>query len=203
MEAPSYSTARLVMRALQTPLDDKHVLDLFGSDEPGQFGWTDEPVVPYTPKKVEEFHKAMEKATVAIMICLPDDDKDEDGRSTHEGSVTKPGKAVGMMALHPIRHPHRRADFGIAIHRDHQGQGFAREALEWLLERAFIGYGLHRVQGSLFAYNERALRAYTSLGFTVEGRRREAVWSQGQFYDDIQIGILASEWLARRQNAKG
>lgn len=139
VEVPSFRTSRLVFRALESPLDDHSILDLFGSDEAAQFGWTDEPVIPWSKKNIEDFHKAMEKATIAVMICLPD-----------EENRKKAGKSIGMMALHPIRQPHRRADFGISLHRDFQGKGFAKEAIEWLLERAFVGFGLNRVQVCLF-----------------------------------------------------
>ncbi|GAA6025212.1 hypothetical protein JCM11491_004867 [Sporobolomyces phaffii] len=194
---PSFRTERLVYRAIASPLDDSTLLDLFGTDEPGQFGWTDEVIVPWTAAALQEFYKAMDKATFAVMICLPDP-----AGGSAPGHVRKPGDAIGFMALHPIRHPHRRADFGIALHRDHQGKGYAAEAIGWLLERAFVGYGLNRVQGACFSFNERALKCYTSLGFVEEGRRRSTTWQHGAYHDDIMIGILASEWFARRNQSR-
>ncbi|GAA5970622.1 hypothetical protein JCM3765_006119 [Sporobolomyces pararoseus] len=189
VEVPSFRTSRLVFRALESPLDDPSILDLFGSDEAGQFGWTDEPFIPWSKKNIEDFYKAMEKATIAVMICLPDE---EDGK--------KAGKSIGMMALHPIRYPHRRADFGISLHRDFQGKGFAKEAINWLLERAFVGFGLNRVQGACVSFNDRALKSYKSLGFVEEGRRRKSAWIQGNFHEDVLIGILATEWFSFRNS---
>ncbi|GAA5926022.1 GNAT family N-acetyltransferase [Sporobolomyces koalae] len=199
---PSFRTSRLVFRAIeQNPEDDATIVDLFGSDAEGQFGWTEEPGIPWRSKDVEEFHKAIERATFAVVICLPKTDvpepQDQGDSKVHSKKIS--GTAIGIMALHPIRHPHRRADFGIAIHRDHQGKGYAREAMEWLLDRAFVGFSLNRVQGRCAGWNERALSLYKSLGFVEEGRLRAATWCQGAFYDELQIGMLASEWIARQQ----
>jgi hypothetical protein len=114
-EPASFRTSRLVFRAVQAPLDDTALLDIFGSDEPGQFGWTDAPVIPYSPKDIENFHKSVEKPAFAVMICLPDEEQEKT-----EGSGRKAGKSIGMMLLRTIDYVHRKADFGISLHRDHQ-----------------------------------------------------------------------------------
>lgn len=36
------------------------------------------------------------------------------------------------------------------LHPWSQGKGYGREAMEWLLSRAFVGYGLNRVQSKSF-----------------------------------------------------
>lgn len=45
------------------------------------------------------------------------------------------------------RNQHRCAHFGLTVHPKHQGKGYGTEAMEWMLERAFVGFGLNRVQG--------------------------------------------------------
>jgi RimJ/RimL family protein N-acetyltransferase len=65
-----------------------------------------------------------------------------------------------------------------------------------MLEHAFVRLGLHRVGLSVFAFNERAIRAYRKVGFREEGRLREAIWRDGRYWDELQMGILADEWRA-------
>ena len=48
----------------------------------------------------------------------------------------------------------------------------------------------------------RAIRAYEKAGFRIEGRLREAIQRDGQFWDEIQMGVLADEWLAARRQAR-
>lgn len=35
---------------------------------------------------------------------------------------------------------------------------------------------------------------YESLGFVHEGRRREHLWFDGKYHDEIEMGILRDEW---------
>jgi RimJ/RimL family protein N-acetyltransferase len=50
---------------------------------------------------------------------------------------------------------------------------------------------------SVHGSNERAIRAYRACGFVEEGRLRQHVWSDGQYDDLVQMGILRDEWQAR------
>jgi RimJ/RimL family protein N-acetyltransferase len=63
-----------------------------------------------------------------------------------------------------------------------------------MLAHGFAGLGLHRIALSVFAFNERAVRAYRKAGFRLEGRLREAIWRDGRYWDELQMGILADEW---------
>ena len=82
--------------------------------------------------------------------------------------------------------------------RDAWGRGLGTEATELMLGHAFENLGLHRVGLSVFSYNTRAIRAYEKAGFRHEGRLRDAIQRDGRYWDEIQMGILREEWLARR-----
>ena len=77
------------------------------------------------------------------------------------------------------------------------GHGYGTEATELMVGHAFGALHLHRVGLSVFEFNTRAIRSYEKVGFRVEGRLREAVWRDGGYWDEIHMGILASEWEAR------
>lgn len=81
---------------------------------------------------------------------------------------------------------------------DAWGQGYGTETAELMLEHAFERLGLHRVGLSVFAFNERAIRSYEKAGFHIEGRLRESIQRDGRYWDEIQMGALAREWLERR-----
>ncbi|AUG78253.1 hypothetical protein CFP65_3459 [Kitasatospora sp. MMS16-BH015] len=44
--------------------------------------------------------------------------------------------------------------------------------------------------------NERAVRAFTRLGFREEGRRRQAVQPAGRYHDRVLFGLLREECTA-------
>lgn len=85
--------------------------------------------------------------------------------------------------------------------KDAWGRGYGTEATRLMVEHAFGKLGLHRVALSVFEFNERAIRAYASCGFAVEGRAREAIWRDGRWWDEVSMSILEPEWRKRRRDA--
>jgi RimJ/RimL family protein N-acetyltransferase len=84
---------------------------------------------------------------------------------------------------------------------DAQDRGLGTEAIGLMLKVAFETLGLHRVGLSVFAFNARAIRVYEKAGFRIEGRLREAIRRDGRHWDEVQMGVLADEWRARRAAA--
>ncbi|MFF4120218.1 GNAT family N-acetyltransferase [Streptomyces sp. NPDC001714] len=58
----------------------------------------------------------------------------------------------------------------------------------------FGAYCLNRLELDTWSGNERAVRAFTRLGFREEGRRRSAVLVRGERYDRVLFGMLREEW---------
>ena len=81
--------------------------------------------------------------------------------------------------------------------KDAWGHGYGTEATRLMLAHAFETLGLHRIALSVFEFNERAIRAYTTCGFVIEGRARESIWRDGRWWDEISMSVLASEWRGR------
>jgi len=82
--------------------------------------------------------------------------------------------------------------------RDAWGRGLGTEATSLMLGHAFERLALHRVGLTVFSYNVRAIRAYEKAGFRIEGRLRDAIMRDGRYFDEVQMGVLATEWLERR-----
>lgn len=107
---------------------------------------------------------------------------------------------LGITALEGILWPHAHAWLSIAIGDPaRQGQGYGAEALGLALQFAFQELNLHRVQLTVFSYNQRAIALYEKLGFRREGTYREHLQRDGQRYDMYLYGMLRPEWLASAQ----
>lgn len=79
---------------------------------------------------------------------------------------------------------------------EHQGEGYATEAMTLLLEYAFDTLGLHHVCAQVIDYNEASRSFLEELGFEREGRLREHRFRRGRYCDVLQYGLLADEWRA-------
>ena len=84
----------------------------------------------------------------------------------------------------------------MAIAPDVWDQGYGGELLGLILRYAFDELDLHRVQLTVFAYNERAIALYKGRGLRQEGCFREAIYRDGARHDMLLMGLLQSEWRA-------
>lgn len=89
---------------------------------------------------------------------------------------------------------HRCSEFGIDIKKEYQGLGYGAEAINWMLDWAFKNAGLHRVECNVFGWNTRAQKIYQRIGFREEGRRRECLFKDDKWWDEVHLGILKKEW---------
>lgn len=108
------------------------------------------------------------------------------------------GETIGGVNLFGGKLPQRAATVAIQVGGEHVGKGAGSEALALAVGFGFRELGLNRNQLDVFAYNSRAIRAYEKVGFVLEGRRRQAVFHDGQFLDSLIMGILLEDWLAAR-----
>lgn len=102
---------------------------------------------------------------------------------------------LGLVELDGIMWAHQSSWLSIAIGPAHQRLGHGAEALGLALRFAFQELNLHRVQLTVFSYNQRAIALYEKLGFQREGVYREHLQRDGQRYDMYLYGLLRHEWL--------
>ncbi|WDZ78478.1 GNAT family protein [Ensifer adhaerens] len=105
---------------------------------------------------------------------------------------------AGEVRLDNINHADRRASFAIGIFDPRRlGKGLGTAVTQRVLAYAFSELALHRVSLRVLSFNERAIAAYRKSGFSIEGRERESALIDGEWHDDIMMGILAAEFDAR------
>jgi RimJ/RimL family protein N-acetyltransferase len=89
----------------------------------------------------------------------------------------------------------RQAEFGIFIGAKHYwDQGYGTEAFRTIMQHGFDTLNLNRICLRVYENNPRAIRSYEKAGMTIEGRKRQAHYDEGQFFDVILMSILRSEW---------
>jgi RimJ/RimL family protein N-acetyltransferase len=108
---------------------------------------------------------------------------------------------LGVVYLLKIDWVNRTSEFGIQIgKKEFYGRGVGDWAMRKMLEHAFGDLNLHRVTLTVLENNDRALRLYKKLGFTEEGRLRQAVFKNGKHLDLIVMAILEDEFYKVMKN---
>ncbi|KAF2810919.1 GNAT family acetyltransferase [Mytilinidion resinicola] len=133
----------------------------------------------------------LDECMLGVIICL----------APSPGSSSTPPIGVISLEASPLHVVHHRNSMiSVDIVAAHQGKGYGSEAIRWALKWGFQTAGLHRIGIGAFGFNEGAVRLYARLGFKEEGRRRECLWYEGEWWDEVEFGMLEGEW---REMVKG
>jgi RimJ/RimL family protein N-acetyltransferase len=93
---------------------------------------------------------------------------------------------IGYLHIQNINSVHRSADLGIRIgSENNRGNGYGTEALKMALDYCWRHLNLNRVSLIVFRNNPRAISAYRTAGFCVEGRMKKFY-----FIDDAWVDVL-------------
>ena len=178
MDQPLLETERLVLRPF-TAGDAGRVSELAGDAE--IVDTTLRIPYPYTEEMASRWigtHDSMREDGFALFyaVCL-------------RGG----GELIGSTGI-DIDPPHRRAEMGYWIAREHWGKGYASEAAARLLAHAFSALRLHKVTAHYFARNEASGRILEKLGMKREGTLKDHIRKSGKWEDIIMCGILESDY---------
>lgn len=136
--------------------------------------------MPLSQKAIQKWFEKDEPASVGFLIRTLDGDR-----------------MIGDIGLDGIDYPNGNSWVGIGIgEREYWGKGYGADAMRLMLRYAFMEMNLQRVSLSVFEYNPRAIRSYEKVGFKHEGRSRQMIRRDGQWYDILFMGILRDEWVA-------
>ena len=100
------------------------------------------------------------------------------------------GPMLGLVGLCRFVHEHRRAEVAYELLPEYRGRGLVSEAVDRVVEYAFTGLGLHRVEGHADPANTKSVRVLERCGFSREGLLRENYLFGGKFYDTVIFGCL-------------
>ena len=109
------------------------------------------------------------------------------------------GELVGDCGLHCRLEDSRQLEMGITLAPDHQGHGYASEAIECLLGFVFGSLSKHRVTAVTDAENGPAANLFRRLGFREEAHFVEHVWFKGRWGSEFVFALLRREWEQRRR----
>lgn len=108
------------------------------------------------------------------------------------------GELVGAIGYHYWNWANGRTEIGYWLAEPFQGKGIMTRAVRALVDHAFRGLGMGRVEIKTAAGNARSRAVAERLGFTKEGVLRDAEYSAEGPVDQVVYGLLRGEWESRR-----
>lgn len=102
---------------------------------------------------------------------------------------------VGEVVINDIDEDNRSANIRIALfNAQYFGKGYGTEALRLAIDYGFKQGKLHRIELGVYAFNSRAIHVYEKVGFKLEGTLRDALFWEGEYYNQHVMSILETEW---------
>ena len=106
------------------------------------------------------------------------------------------GELAGDALLWDIDLHNRTAHIGISLLPAFRGRSLGIDVVRVLCHYGFAIRGLHRLQAETLADNGAMIQAASRAGFVREGTLRRSAWVNGDFADEVILGLLATEWDA-------
>ena len=79
---------------------------------------------------------------------------------------------------------------GMSVRREWRDRGAGSALMARAIEWARNSGVVTRLELDVYVENARARHLYEKFGFEVEGRRRRAIFRDGQYHDDLIMGLL-------------
>ena len=105
------------------------------------------------------------------------------------------GELVGVVFHIRPDTVNKQVEVGYWLTKSARGRGVASRAVRAMLDITFRDLGFNRVNIRIAPENTASLALTQRLGLTREGVTRQA-WRVGEtYYDAVEFGVLAGEWL--------
>ncbi|OGO78752.1 MAG: hypothetical protein A2Y23_10750 [Clostridiales bacterium GWB2_37_7] len=109
------------------------------------------------------------------------------------------GKPIGTIQLYDFNDHDKSCKLGIRIgDKNYWSKGYGGDAVNTIVEYAFTTMDMYRVDLRVYEYNGRAAHCYEKCGFKLEGRSRKSAYIDGEYYDELLMGLLKSEFIANK-----
>ncbi len=109
-------------------------------------------------------------------------------------------EAVGFTGLQDINFIYGSGVVFIFVRKDSRRNGLALRSLALILDLACDQLRLHRITTYVHCQNLPSINLIDRIGFTNEGRMREACFFDGEYSDVNIVSMLAREWQACRRS---
>jgi RimJ/RimL family protein N-acetyltransferase len=112
-------------------------------------------------------------------------------------AVVLDGKVIGDCQLTVTSPDDCQGEIGFTFNPQFTGRGLATRAVAAVLGFGFVQLGLHRIEATTDARNERSSRLMERAGMRREGHFIHSSNSNGEWVDDYVYALLDHEWHDR------
>jgi len=113
-------------------------------------------------------------------------------------TIQDSGELIGDIGVHFSADNDFQVELGITLGEEHQGNGYATEALNEIITYLFNQLGKRRITASIDPRNSPSVALFERLGLRKEAHFRESLFMNGEWVDDLVYAMLRDEWNTGR-----
>ena len=102
---------------------------------------------------------------------------------------------IGEAGLNLSKFKYKSGEIFYALHPDFWGNGYATEAIEAILNYAFVDLSLHRISAGVATENVGSIKLLERVGMQREGKLRKILPIRGEWWDNYQYAILEEDFF--------
>ena len=106
------------------------------------------------------------------------------------------GEAIGLTGFFSTWSLNKQAELGFMLHPRHQGKGYGLESTRLVLDFAFNTCSFHKVSATVTDGNAPSFNLLLKAGLKSEGTLRENFILNGEWKDDLKLGMLKQEFMS-------
>jgi ribosomal-protein-serine acetyltransferase len=126
----------------------------------------------------------------------------ETGGFIKAAAIVYKGAIAGKIDYININPYYKIGVIGYWLGEEFQGKGIMAKACREFIAYGFNEVGLNRIEIRVAPENKKSRAVPERLGFTEEGRIRQAEWLYDHYVDHIVYGMLAGEWKETKSPEK-
>lgn len=104
---------------------------------------------------------------------------------------------VGGINVHETDLTNGTFSYGVGIHPQHKGNGYAAEAVLLILRFMFDERRFQKCEARVYDYNTASRSMHRKLGFLEEARLRRHLFLGGEYHDELVYGMTVDEFHER------
>lgn len=100
---------------------------------------------------------------------------------------------IGMIDLFEFNPQHSRVGVGILITPEYQGNNYASEALDLVIEYVFTYLNVHQIFANITSENKKSISLFEKFNFKMVGIKKDWVFSNNTYKDEILYQLIKKQ----------
>ena len=110
-------------------------------------------------------------------------------------SIKESNEFIGEAGLNLSKFKYRSGEVFYGLHPIYWGNGYGTEAVETILNYAFVDLNLHRITAGVATENLGSIKLLERVGMQREGKLRKILPIRGEWWDNYQYAILEEDYF--------